>query len=85
MEGLSGAQRDELMDQVRQQLALANAQELLTKMSDKCFRKCVVKPGAQLDSTEQKCVAMCMDRYMDSWNLVSRTFTNRLQRERHNL
>lgn len=85
IEGLSGAQRDELMDQVRQQLAIANAQELLTKMSDKCFRKCVSRPGGSLDSSEQKCVAMCMDRYMDSWNLVSRTFTNRLQRERHNL
>lgn len=29
----------------------------------------------------QRCVAMCMDRYMDSWNLVSRTFSNRLQKE----
>jgi len=28
--GLSGAQRDELMDQVKQQIALANAQELLS-------------------------------------------------------
>jgi import inner membrane translocase subunit TIM13 len=29
----------------------------------------------------QKCVAMCMDRYMDSWNLVSRTYSSRLQKE----
>lgn len=28
--GLSGAQKDELMDQVKQQIAVANAQELLT-------------------------------------------------------
>lgn len=28
--GLSNAQKDELMDQVKQQLAVANAQELLT-------------------------------------------------------
>lgn len=27
---LSGAQKDELMDQVKQQIAVANAQELLT-------------------------------------------------------
>jgi hypothetical protein len=31
----------------------------------------------------QKCVAMCMDRYMDAWNLVSKAYSNRLQRERH--
>lgn len=28
--GLSGLQKDELMDQVKQQIAVANAQELLT-------------------------------------------------------
>lgn len=30
MDSLSGAQKDELMDQVKQQIAVANAQELLT-------------------------------------------------------
>lgn len=79
---LSGAQKEELIDQVKQQLAMANAQELLTKMSEKCFKKCITKPGSSLDSSEQKCIAMCMDRYMDAWNLVSRTYSSRLQRER---
>ncbi|GAB6032557.1 protein translocase subunit [Chamberlinius hualienensis] len=82
---LTEAQKEELMDQVKQQMAVANAQELLTKMSEKCFKKCINKPGSSLDSSEQKCVAMCMDRYMDSWNLVSKTYSNRLQRERHRL
>lgn len=30
LSGLSGVQKDELMDQVKQQIAVANAQELLT-------------------------------------------------------
>ncbi|XP_050306091.1 mitochondrial import inner membrane translocase subunit Tim13 [Anthonomus grandis grandis] len=88
MEGignLSGAQKDELMDQVKQQIAIANAQELLTKMTEKCFKKCISKPGTSLDSSEQKCVAMCMDRYMDSWNLVSKAYGMRIQRERTNM
>ncbi|XP_071133477.1 mitochondrial import inner membrane translocase subunit Tim13-like isoform X2 [Mytilus edulis] len=54
---------------------------LKKKISEKCFKKCITKPGTTLDSSEQRCVAMCMDRYMDSWNLVSRTFSNRLQKE----
>lgn len=82
---LSGAQKEELMDQVKQQIAIANAQELLTKMSEKCFKKCINKPGTALDNSEQKCIAMCMDRYMDSWNLVSRTYSSRIQRERNNM
>lgn len=88
MEALSGSnisssQRDELMETVKQQIAVANAQELLTKMTEKCFKKCISKPGASLDSSEQKCVLMCMDRYMDSWNLVSKAYGERIQRERN--
>lgn len=34
---LSSGQKDELMDQVRQQIAVANAQELLTVRLDKTY------------------------------------------------
>ncbi|XP_075719076.1 mitochondrial import inner membrane translocase subunit Tim13 [Rhinoderma darwinii] len=71
-----------IMEQVKVQIAVANAQELLQRMTDKCFRKCIQKPGGSLDNSEQKCVAMCMDRYMDAWNTVSRAYNSRLQRER---
>lgn len=81
-------------------------------MTDKCFRKCIGKPGGALDNSEQvsgsgggaagrccgsrgsprsllrvpqKCIAMCMDRYMDAWNAVSRAYNSRLQRERANM
>nr|AAW78985.1 GekBS139P [Gekko japonicus] len=56
-----------IMEQVKVQIAVANAQELLQRMTDKCFRKCIGKPGGSLDNSEQKCIAMCMDRYMDAW------------------
>lgn len=71
-----------IMEQVKVQIAVANAQELLQRMTDKCFKKCIGKPGSSLDNSEQKCIAMCMDRYMDAWNTVSRTYNSRLQRER---
>ncbi|CAD7001212.1 unnamed protein product [Ceratitis capitata] len=79
---LSSDKKGELIEQVKQQIAVANAQELLTVKNDrKCFNKCISKPGLQLDSSEQKCISMCMDRFVDSYNLVSRTYSNRLQRE----
>ncbi|CAN0136349.1 mitochondrial import inner membrane translocase subunit Tim13 [Lampetra fluviatilis] len=74
-----------LMEQVKVQIALANAQELLQRMTDKCFKKCISKPGTSLDNSEQKCVAMCMDRYMDAWNTVSRAYGTRLQHEHANM
>ncbi|XP_037530568.1 mitochondrial import inner membrane translocase subunit Tim13 [Nematolebias whitei] len=82
--GSSGGKMDAgtIMEQVKVQIAVANAQELLQRMTDKCFKKCIGKPGSSLDNSEQKCIAMCMDRYMDAWNTVSRTYNSRLQRER---
>merc|ERR1711915_747537 len=71
---LSGAQKEALMEQVKQQVALQTFNELLQKMTNKCFGKCVTKPGTSLDSGEQRCLSYCMDRYMDTWNVVSRTY-----------
>ncbi|XP_076237851.1 mitochondrial import inner membrane translocase subunit Tim13-B [Calliopsis andreniformis] len=82
---LTNSQKDELMDQIKYQIAIANTQELLTKMTEKCFKKCINKPGTSLDSSEQKCVAMCMDRYMDAFNLVTKAYTERLHRERNKM
>jgi len=50
---MANVDKGELMDQVKQQIAVANAQELLTQMTEKCFKKCVNKPGTSLDSSEQ--------------------------------
>ncbi|KYN43494.1 Mitochondrial import inner membrane translocase subunit Tim13-B [Trachymyrmex septentrionalis] len=59
--------------------------EALYKMTEKCFKKCIGKPGTSLDSSEQKCIAMCMDRYLDSFNLVSKSYSERLQKERNRM
>lgn len=81
---LTAAQKDQLMTEVKQQMAVANAQELLTvcalaisrsriqlficsstkcfiqfvshhlqKITEKCFKKCVGKPGTSLGNSEQ--------------------------------
>ena len=35
--------------------------------------------------TVQACISKCMDRYMEAWNIVSRTYINRVQRESQNM
>ncbi|KAL0078552.1 Tim10/DDP family zinc finger-domain-containing protein [Phycomyces blakesleeanus] len=82
--GDSSSKKQEVMDQVRSELALANAQELINKINEKCYLKCVPKPGARLESSEQACLSKCMDRYMEAWNVVSRSYVSRLQRESQN-
>ncbi|XP_018006882.1 mitochondrial import inner membrane translocase subunit Tim13 [Hyalella azteca] len=79
---MTAAQKEALMTQVKQQMMLLNTQELLSNVIDQCFTRCIPKPGSSLDNSEQKCLAMCMDRFMDSWNLVSRTYGARLSLEK---
>ncbi|PPQ91034.1 hypothetical protein CVT25_013959 [Psilocybe cyanescens] len=76
------ARKEAMMNNVRQELAFANAQELMNKASDRCFTKCVTKPGDSLSSSEQTCLSRCLDRYMEAFDIVSRTYTARVSRER---
>ncbi|KNC82745.1 hypothetical protein SARC_04986 [Sphaeroforma arctica JP610] len=69
------------MDEVRQQLAVANAQQLLQKMTDKCFNKCITKPGSDLSGSDRACLAKCMDRYLESWNVISKAYATRVQKD----
>ncbi|KAF8150556.1 Tim10/DDP family zinc finger-domain-containing protein [Crassisporium funariophilum] len=76
------ARKEAMMNSVKQELALANAQELMNKASERCFTKCVTKPGESLSSSEQTCLSRCLDRYMDAFNIVSKTYVARVSRER---
>ena len=79
--GAGLADKDAIIEGVKQQLAVANFQELLQKMTDKCYSKCITKPGPKLDNSESKCITLCMDRYMDVWNQTSKAYSQRIQME----
>ena len=34
-------------------------------MRDRCFDKCVTKPGTSMSNSELTCLAKCCDRYID--------------------
>ncbi|KAI9567295.1 Tim10/DDP family zinc finger-domain-containing protein [Boletus coccyginus] len=60
------AQKEAVMNAIRAEINLATAQELITKTSEKCFAKCVPKPGGSLTSSEETCLTRCMDRYLEA-------------------
>ncbi|KAF9048401.1 Tim10/DDP family zinc finger-domain-containing protein [Panaeolus papilionaceus] len=74
--------KEQTMTAIRQELALVNVQELMNKSGDRCYAKCVTKPGDSLSNSEKQCLSRCFDRYMDAFNIVSRTYTARLAKER---
>ena len=51
--GLSSDQRNALMGNIKEQLAMVQAQELLQVVGDKCFKMCIQKPGSSLSSSDQ--------------------------------
>ncbi|CAG8951693.1 hypothetical protein HYFRA_00005493 [Hymenoscyphus fraxineus] len=70
-----------VMNQVRHEAAMTNARQLIEKVNQHCFERCVPKPGASLSSGETQCYTQCMEKYMAAWNIVSTTYIKRIQQE----
>ncbi|KAF9961790.1 protein translocase subunit, partial [Modicella reniformis] len=72
--GSMESKKQQVMDQVRSELALANAQELINKINEKCFARCVPKPGPKLSGGEQVSI-LVRDLIVYQWrnNVIYRT------------
>ena len=67
---------------VLQLQAQIEQQEILVQtINDKCFKMCIQTPGSTIDSSQQKCLARCIDRYVDTWNCISRSVTNKIRQQ----
>ena len=61
MAAMEDKQIDNAKMQVQGQLAAQYIQDVMQKITDKCFTRCVVKPSTRLDDSEKMCTAKCMD------------------------
>ena len=75
-------QKEALKQRVSTEIAMANAQQLISKATDKCYTKCVPTPGSSLSSKEQTCAERCLERYFEAFNIVSATYVRRIAAER---
>lgn len=44
--------------------------ELISLITDKCFDRCISRPGARLDSSEQACLSSCALRFLETNQVV---------------
>lgn len=72
----SSAVTEQLKNQIAQELAIANATELVNKVTENCFEKCLTSPYS---NGNEACVDQCLAKYMRSWNVVSRAYISRIQ------
>lgn len=68
--------KEQLKTQIAQELAVANASELVNKVTENCFEKCLTNPYS---NAEEGCVDQCLAKYMRSWNVVSKAYVARIQ------
>ncbi|KAK3234829.1 Mitochondrial import inner membrane translocase subunit tim8 [Cymbomonas tetramitiformis] len=60
--------------QQEQQKALFN--EVVSKITDQCYDKCVPSPGDKLSSYETTCLQNCAVRYTECEALLAQRFRN---------
>ena len=76
------AKKDEMKRAIQQELAVAGAQQLINKITENCFAKCVTRPGPSLSSSEDRCLAQCMVLYMAAFDQTSKSYVARIAKER---
>ncbi|KAL8805043.1 MAG: hypothetical protein Q9223_005904 [Gallowayella weberi] len=72
--------KTQIMNQIRQEAAVNNARSLITKLNGHCFEKCIPAPGTSLSKREEGCLSACMEKYMATWNTVSRVYIAQIQK-----
>lgn len=63
--------------QVRSEVQQQALQELTQNLQEKCFDKCLTRPSGKLDSKQQNCLALCINRYIDTMKAVSEAMVQR--------
>ncbi|OBA22241.1 hypothetical protein METBIDRAFT_31174 [Metschnikowia bicuspidata var. bicuspidata NRRL YB-4993] len=81
---LSNQIKTQLQEQIAQELAVANATELVNKITQNCFDKCIDQPQDLISPQQNTCVSQCLEKYMRSWNVISKTYISRIQNEKAN-
>ncbi|RHY26770.1 hypothetical protein DYB32_007316, partial [Aphanomyces invadans] len=67
---------------VRAEVQQQGLQELTQAVQEKCFNKCITRPQERLDSKQQQCLSLCIERYIDTMKVVSASMMQRGQRVR---
>lgn len=65
-----------LKDQIKQELAIVNAQELIENSTEICFNKCLFSP---YNNNNDQCIDNCLGNYLKAWNLISKTYIQRIK------
>lgn len=82
--GRSQQLKEKLQNDIAQELAVVQATELVNKLTENCFAKCIQQPQGSVSSVEDVCISQCSEKYMRAWNVISRSYIGRIQQASNN-
>lgn len=71
---------EKLAEMVKTEMAIQSMRQVVENMSQKCFMKCVPKPGRSLSSSERTCMTNCSQMYVEAHGVVSKTIVEESQK-----
>lgn len=81
---MATSKRDEVMQQIKQDHQLLVMQDLVRHLSRKCFDRCISSPGTTFSKSEQTCLIKCADRFLESTQIVGKTYIDAAKKEKEN-
>ena len=63
-------QQEQALQRYQLEMQQKMAQDLMQSMGEQCSTKCITKSGESLSDSEKRCIANCMDRYMEAMGIV---------------
>ena len=73
---MSDAEQAKLLAELQQLQAQAESQvrvqEALAEITDKCWDKCMGKPGTKLSGSEESCFSNCAERFLETSMFIQR-------------
>ncbi|GAQ81229.1 TIM8 mitochondrial import inner membrane translocon protein [Klebsormidium nitens] len=69
-----GAPSFELQQFLEQEKQKAMVNELVAKLTDSCWEKCMGTPGSKLSSGETACFSNCAQRFLETSQLILQKF-----------
>ncbi|XP_024401978.1 mitochondrial import inner membrane translocase subunit TIM8 [Physcomitrium patens] len=74
MDAANSAELQQFLEQEKQKAVL---NELVGKLTDVCWDKCITStPGSKLSSSESSCLTYCAQRFLETSSLILRRFQN---------
>jgi len=70
-------------EQLMQLRAVVESQQMLVKLTGKCFDACVPTPGKDLSSSQQTCLWRCAQNMMEANMFMQKRLMSKANEEQH--